>query len=189
MILGCDPGATGALARLTDGGDLLAVADVPIVEVRGRKRVSAPGLAALLREWAPRLAVIEQVGTRPGEGAVGAFAFGYSAGLIEGACAMAGIPVVFVQPAVWKRGMKVTADKGSSRLMAQRLWPAHAALFARVKDDGRAESALIGFYGRMLWQRERSSALETPFGVSPPSGDGSPSEIGKGAEGRPMGAS
>ena len=110
MILGCDPGATGALARLTDGGDLLAVADVPIVEVRGRKRVSAPVLAAILREWAPRLAVIERTGAMPGQGVSSSYAFGYSAGLIEGACAMAGIPVVFVQPAVWKRGMKVTAE-------------------------------------------------------------------------------
>ncbi|OWP36744.1 hypothetical protein CEG88_26105, partial [Klebsiella aerogenes] len=45
--------------------DLLAVADVPFVEVRGRKRVSAPVLAAILREWAPRLAVIERTGAMP----------------------------------------------------------------------------------------------------------------------------
>lgn len=158
MIAGFDPGATGALARLTDGGDLLAVCDMPVVEVRGKQRISAPGVAVILREWAPRLAVIEAVGVRPGEGAVGAFSFGYGAGLLEGACAMAGIPVVFVQPAVWKRAMKVTADKGACRLMAQRLWPAHAASFARVKDDGRAEAALVGFYGRAQWQRGEVAA-------------------------------
>lgn len=158
MIAGFDPGVSGALARLTDGGDLLAVADMPVVEVRGRSRISAPAVAHLLREWQPRLAVIEQVGTRPGEGAVGAFSFGYGAGLLEGACAMAGIPVVFVQPAVWKRALKVTADKGACRLMAQRLWPAHAASFARVRDDGRAEAALIAFHGRAQWQRAEVAA-------------------------------
>lgn len=153
-----DPGASGALARLTDGGDLLAVADMPVVEVGGRRRISAPLLAGILREWAPRLAVVERVGARPNQGVSGMFAFGYGAGMIEGMCAMAGIPLVFVQPAVWKRALKVTADKGSSRLMAQRLWPAHAASFARVRDDGRAEAALIGFHGRAQWQRAEVAA-------------------------------
>ncbi len=158
MIVGFDPGATGALARLTDGGDLLAVADMPVVEVRGKRRVSAPLLAAIVREWAPRLAVIEEVGSRPGEGHAGAFAFGRSAGVLEGVCAMAGVPVVLARPDVWKRALKVTADKGSCRLMAQRLWPAHAASFARVRDDGRAEAALVAFYGRTQWQRTEAAA-------------------------------
>lgn len=158
MLVAFDPGVTGALARLTDGGDLLAVADMPVVEVRGKRRISAPGVAHILREWQPRLAVVEQVGVRPKEGAVGAFSFGYGAGLLEGACAMAGIPVVFVRPEVWKRALKVTADKGSCRLMAQRLWPAHAASFARVKDSDRAEAALLGFYGRAQWQRAEVAA-------------------------------
>lgn len=154
MILGIDPGATGGLALLTDGGDLLDVVDMPIVEVRGKKRVAAPLLAQIIAGWQPRLAVIEQVGAMPGQGVSSMFTFGYSAGLLEGACAMGGIPVVFVVPAVWKRAMKVTADKGGCRLMAQRLWPAHAGSFARVRDDGRAEAALIGFHGRAQWQRE-----------------------------------
>lgn len=158
MIVGFDPGASGALARLTDGGDLLAVADMPVVEVGGKRRVSAPLLAAILREWAPRLAVVERVSAMPNQGVSGMFAFGYGAGVIEGMCAMAGIPVVFVQPAVWKRALKVTADKGACRLMAQRLWPAHAASFARVKDHDRAEAALIGFYGRAQWQRAEAAA-------------------------------
>jgi coenzyme F420-reducing hydrogenase alpha subunit len=34
-------------------------------------------------------------------------------------------------------------SKDASRAEAIRRWPGHAALFARVKDDGRAEDALI----------------------------------------------
>ena len=154
MVLGADPGQTGALALLTDGGDLLEVADMPTVKVNGKDRVSAPLLSGIFRAWAPRLVVIERVGAMPGQGVSSMFAFGYSAGILEGAAAMAGLPVVFVQPAVWKRALKVTKDKGVCRQMAQRLWPAHAASFARVRDDGRAEAALVGFYGRMQWQRE-----------------------------------
>lgn len=38
-------------------------------------------------------------------------------------------------------------SKDAARSEAIRRWPDHAALFARVKDDGRAESALIGIAG------------------------------------------
>lgn len=156
-IVGCDPGATGGLAFLTDGGDLLHVQDMPMVEIAGKKRVSAPLLVAVLRQWAPRMAVIELVGAMPGQGVSSMFAFGYAAGVLECACAASGAAVTFVTPPVWKRAMKVTKDKGSSRMMAQRLWPAHAGDFARVRDDGRAEAALIGFYGRAQWQRDQAA--------------------------------
>lgn len=147
MILGIDPGATGALALLTDAGELLRAADMPVVEINGKRRVSAAELSRLIREWAPQRTIIEQVGAMPGQGVASMFAFGYSAGVLEGACVGLGVPVSFVRPDVWKRAMRVTKDKGACRLMAQRTWPAQSALFARVKDDGRAESALVGLYG------------------------------------------
>ncbi len=156
-IVGCDPGAKGGLAFLTDGGDLLHVEDMPAIDVGGRARVSASLLVALLRRWAPRLAVIEQVGAMPGQGVSSTFTFGYAAGVLECACAASGAAVTFVAPAAWKRGMRVTKDKGSSLQMAQRLWPAQADRFARVRDEGRAEAALIGSFGRAQWQRERGA--------------------------------
>ena len=167
-IAGFDPGAEGGIAFLTDGGDLLHVEDMPMIEVAGKKRVSAALLGALLREWAPRLAVIEQVGAMPGQGVSSMFAFGYSAGILFGACAALNIPTTFVQPAAWKRAIKVTKDKGSSRQMAQRLWPAHAARFIRVRDDGRAEAALIAFHGRAQWQRESATEPSRPAQVRLP---------------------
>lgn len=154
MIIGVDPGIHGAVALVTDGGDLLRVWDMPVVEVRGKKRVSAPLLAGIVREAQARLAVLEDVGAMPGQGVTSMFSFGRSAGLGEGICAALGVAVVMVRPADWKKSLKVTADKGSCRQMAQRLWPAMAGEFARVKDDGRAESALIAFFGRAQWQRD-----------------------------------
>jgi crossover junction endodeoxyribonuclease RuvC len=41
----------------------------------------------------------------------------------------------------------VGARPGEGRAEAIRRWPSHASLFARVKDDGRAEAALIGVAG------------------------------------------
>ena len=158
MVVGIDPGAKGAFAALNNDGDLLDVVDMPSVDVAGKPRVSAAGVATILNDWKPRLAVVERTGAMPGQGVSSMYAFGYSCGLVEGACAMASVPLAFVQPATWKKAMRVTADKGSSRLMAQRLWPRHAALFARVRDDGRAEAALIGFHGRGRWHLEAVAA-------------------------------
>jgi len=118
----------------------------------GRARNSI-SLAAIASENSPQTpdpnrAFVEHVAARPGEGAVGAFAFGRSRGIIEGVLGAAGIPVTFVTPAAWKRAVGIPgASNDASRSDAIRRWPAHAALFARKKDDGRAESALIGIAG------------------------------------------
>ena len=96
-------------------------------------------------------AYVEYVGARPGEGAVGAFAFGRSRGVIEGVLGALAIPVTFIAPAAWKRTIGIPPGKegakDAARAEAIRRWPEHAALFARKKDDGRAEAALIAVAG------------------------------------------
>jgi crossover junction endodeoxyribonuclease RuvC len=62
--------------------------------------------------------------------------------------AAAGVPVTFLTPPAWKRAVGLTlASKDASRSEVIRQWPGHAALFARIKDDGRAEAALIAAAG------------------------------------------
>jgi crossover junction endodeoxyribonuclease RuvC len=96
-------------------------------------------------------AFVEYVGARPGEGAVGAFAFGRSRGVVEGVLGACGVPVTFLTPPVWKRAVGIPPGKDrakdDARSEAIRRWPGQAALFARVKDDGRAEAALIAVAG------------------------------------------
>ena len=89
-----------------------------------------------------RVAVVEEVGAMPGQGVTSMFNFGYSAGIIAGVVAGLQLPIVMYRPAVWKRQAGVPADKGAARQMAQRYWPGSRA-FDRVKDDGRAEAALL----------------------------------------------
>lgn len=67
-------------------------------------------------------------------------------GIAEGVVAGAGWPLTYVSPAKWKRDLRLSADKGASRRRAIELWPSWAELFARVKDDGRAEAALIAHW-------------------------------------------
>lgn len=143
LILGVDPGAYGAFAWVTGDGHLIDTGDMPVIDVRGKKRVTASGLASILTARAVSLVVIEGVHAMPRQGVSSAFYFGYAAGLCEGVAAGLGIPVEIVGSAVWKRKAGVSADKGAARQMASRLWPGAASQFCRVRDDGRAESALL----------------------------------------------
>jgi len=83
------------------------------------------------------------------------FTFGRGLGIVEGVALGAGIPVRWVSPAKWKRALGLSADKGASRRRAIELWPAQSAMFARVKDDGRAEAALIAYWWLHFGERAR----------------------------------
>jgi hypothetical protein len=153
LILGIDIGSQGAVALLTSAGELLEIADMPILRdgPRGRPNVSAALLADIVVKMKAATAYVEFVGARPGEGAVGAFAFGRSRGVIEGVCGAAGLPLSFLTPSHRKRLVGIAPGKDGAKDIARseaiRRWPAHASLFARVKDHDRAEAALIAFAG------------------------------------------
>ena len=152
-IIGIDIGAAGALALLSDAGELLAIEDMPVLDdgPASRKTVNAALLADIVRRWQPARAWIEYVGARPGEGAVGAFSFGRSAGAVAGVLGALGVVSATIAPAAWKRVVGIAPGrdgaKDAARSEAIRRWPAHAARFARKRDDGRAEAALIAVAG------------------------------------------
>lgn len=146
-IIGIDPGIQGAVAWVSPAGHLIEVADLPVQKIKGRSVLMPAVLAAMLAKRPPAHAYLEKVGTRPGEGAVGAFSFGRGVGMIEGVLAALGVPMTPVTPNEWKREQRLTADKGAARARAAQLWPGLAGQFMRVKDDGRAEAALIARHG------------------------------------------
>lgn len=145
LVIGVDPGKSGALAVL-DGSTLVAIHDMPVAG----KIISPALLDELVHNHVDPLAdapygvaVIEDVHAMPGQGVASMFSFGRSLGVVEGVLAGNGFGLRYVTPAAWKRAMRLTTDKGASRRRACELWPNRAAWFARVKDDGRAEAALI----------------------------------------------
>ena len=84
----------------------------------------------------------------------GAFNFGVFAGCVHGVLGALGMPMSLVSPGVWKPAMGLrrglnesqAQNKTRARSLAIKLWPEKASEFARVKDDGRAESVLIARY-------------------------------------------
>ena len=156
FIIGIDPGVNGAIAIIEDNGKLVQVFDMPAIEVlignKTKRRVSPEILAAKLKLYADQgaRAWVEQVNAMPGQGVTSMFAFGEAFGLARGVLSGLRVPTYTVQPARWKKAMGVNAGKDGSRAKAAQLWPAAAMEFRRVKDDGRAEAALIAEYGRLL---------------------------------------
>ena len=143
ITIGVDPGLSGAIALVRDG-ELVVVHDMPVLG----GQVSAQ-LLADLEDWSATdlgTVVIEDVHAMPKQGVSSSFGFGRSKGVVEGVFAGARRPLTYVSPATWKRDLRLTKDKGSSRRRAVELWPGKADLFKRVKDDGRAEAALIAWW-------------------------------------------
>ena len=152
IVLGIDPGAGGALAFFNIEKGILDIVDMPIVEVlRGKKikrEISAAMLSALVRARSPTIAFVERVGAMPGQGVSSMFQFGRGVGTIEGVLAALEIPTHYASPQAWQKEMGVRGgSKDASRARAAELFPAYASQFARVKDDGRSDAALISCYG------------------------------------------
>jgi crossover junction endodeoxyribonuclease RuvC len=154
IYLGVDPGASGAVAALDDHGNLLCVDDLPYID----GHVVPPLLAdVLLRGDGPRAAWVERAQSMPGMGVSGAFRYGAGYGVVLGVLGALNIPVHTVPPSVWKKAAGLSRDKAASRRRAADLWPGHAELFARARDDGRAEAALIARHGWLVERKEAAA--------------------------------
>lgn len=155
-VLAIDPGVTGAIAVAYRSH--VVTADMPTYKVRKATRVNLHELAAKLTEFRDtldvRAAVVEHVGAMPRQGVSSAFNFGFTTGAIHGILAALGFEAHTVTPAQWKFGVGLKPDpdadkharKACSRARAIELFPDYAYLFARAKDDGRAEAALMAWW-------------------------------------------
>lgn len=150
-VIGIDPGLSGAIALLDDG-DGIDVFDMPVLELarsgKKRREIDPTRLDDLIRSLRGNRAVLEQAGSRPGQGVASSFAFGKGYGLVLGILVAHGIPYTVVHPTVWKKALHVPAGKDAARARASQLFPGSAQRWTRAKDDGRAEAALIALWGR-----------------------------------------
>ena len=151
-FMGIDPGAFGAIAILDKDSRELVIIDMPTLKVKRGPRVvnqvDAHMLADALRGHvtADTSALIEKVHAMPGQGVSSMFSFGRAAGIVEGVLAGLSVSFELIPPATWIKSMRTFGGKDGSRQRAQELFPDYAHLFARKKDDGRAEAALLACY-------------------------------------------
>lgn len=152
IIMGIDPGLSGAVAACDTIAGSMVLFDIPTFSLsrngKSKREIDAVQLANLIAaDRHPNHAFVEQVGAMPGQGVSGMFAFGKAYGIIIGVLAARGVPVTFVNPRVWKKALGVPTAKDGARARASQLMPASAEHWTRVKDDGRAEAALIAYWG------------------------------------------
>jgi crossover junction endodeoxyribonuclease RuvC len=152
-VIGIDPGLSGAIAVI-NGTDSLIVIDMPTMTVerngKAKRQVSATELAELLYLYSNKDCHVycERVSAMAGQGVTSVFSFGRSFGMIEGILAAFKLPVTYVAPATWVKGVKRGAGKDASRQRAMELFPENQADFKRVKDDGRSDASLIAYWGK-----------------------------------------
>lgn len=150
VFAGIDPGLDGAVALV--GPDHIEVFDMPTFELKGKRRLDLFGLARFFDLHGSKMvrATIEEPNSMPGQGVASMFKFGFNCGVAQMAAACSFIPTKLVKPAAWKGAMGLSADKDASRALASRMFPKFGHLWARKRDDGRAESVLLAIYGSKL---------------------------------------
>lgn len=149
-VWGIDPGLNGAIALFDMTEGHLEVFDMPVMEINKKRQVN-PQLLANILEQHESPVFIEQVGARPGQGVSSMFNFGKSYGICLGVSAGLKLPTTTVSPVVWQRKLKVEKGKDANRLRAVQTFPNFSDLFARKKDDGRADAALIAHWGAVFF--------------------------------------
>ena len=149
IIVGVDPGFSGAIAHYCTKTKDLDVVDMPtILNSKGKVEIDVHSLLHLLEpEAKDRMAVIEQVASRPGQSSVATFRFGMGYSALIACVAANKTPMYFVTPSKWKKYFGLSSDKDTSRQLAIQRWPDHYEKFKLKKHDGRAEAALICLYG------------------------------------------
>jgi crossover junction endodeoxyribonuclease RuvC len=142
IVLGIDPGISGAYAFYWPNRDMVAVEDAPIID----GNIDAANMASAIDIMHPSVAIIERVSAMPKQGVSSTFKFGVAYGVVQGIVAAHQIPIHFVTPTTWKKHFNLSPDKEQSRARAIHLWPRQAEMFKRKKDHGRAEAALLARY-------------------------------------------
>jgi crossover junction endodeoxyribonuclease RuvC len=166
VALGIDPGIRGGLAVVDDHdgvGHLLGAIDIPVIGTGARERVDVAAVRDWILQHRPGFALIERAQAMPRQGASSGFKYGRATGALEAAVVVCAVPLEIIEPTAWKRFWKLPPkDKERSRQRALELFPAAHTLLARKKDHGRAEAALLAFYGL-----RNSRVIAAPPGAQP----------------------
>lgn len=159
LVIGVDPGLTGAISLLCSERGLLECEDLPTCgngQSTGKmlRWIDASALQSMLWDWSVRHGFAEQsvhacierpipMPTLPAQTVASQFdTFGVIRALVSGKVMPDGMTII--NPRDWKKLFGLGTDKDASRATAKRLYP--DAPVTRVKDHNRAESILIGHW-------------------------------------------
>ncbi len=171
IVLGCDPGCSGALAFLDECTNrIVGLYDMPAVDGERRTEVDFRALVALVEKHNPRLCVTEDVWAWAKNSAQSAFNFGSAYGCLVGAFGYMRRNLIRVRPQLWQATMfplgglvEQHETKAASVFVASKLYP-DAQLIrpkARKPSHDRSDAVLIAAYGSRVYPNVMVSTKPT----------------------------
>ena len=154
LIIGVDPGLSGAICFFEDG-KILDVVEMPTM-TEGKKNKRQVNGSQVYNEISKKIkqvdkkdikVIIEQVSAMPGQGVTSMFNFGQSYGILKGMCSAMQLPMYFVRPAKWKKyfGL-INTEKDASRTKAIEIFPYFSSNLSKKKDSNKADAILIASF-------------------------------------------
>lgn len=152
LVIGIDPGLSGAIAVL---GDFEQVMKLPVVDKDIDISKVTDWLIDLTRKDNYTLAVIEKVGamSKNGmkQGVTSMFRFGHATGEVTGMIKTLGIPLMRATPQQWKKVVLAgtSKDKDAAIAYVRMRYPELSLLptpRSRVPDNGMADAVCIAEY-------------------------------------------
>lgn len=140
-LIGIDLGKQGAFAVIDDYDGALSVKTHDMPATLDAKRQLISDIGVVKCAWVERPFFPRMIGIK------NAVTIAKAYGELKACLFFAGIPTFEVDPSAWKKSMHLTSDKNASRALASQYFPDCSDQWQRVKDDGRAEAALIAYYG------------------------------------------
>ena len=162
LIIGIDPGISGAICFLQDG-KILDVIEMPTM-IEGKKNKKQVNGSQIYNEICKRIdkiekqeirIVIEHVSAMPGQGVTSMFNFGQSFGILKGISSAMQLPMYFVRPAKWKKYFNlINSEKDASRTRAIEIFPYFSSQLSKKKDSNKADAILIASFHHETYKIE-----------------------------------
>ena len=166
IIIGIDPGISGAICFIKNG-KIIDVVEMPSMAEgkKNKRQVNGAEVTNIFnkvintnhdkmgsRDENEVKVVIEHVTAMPGQGVTSMFNFGQSFGVIKGICAAMQLPIFFVRPAKWKKHFElINTQKDASRTKAIEMFPKISPILSKKKDSNKADAILIAsFYENII---------------------------------------
>ena len=154
LIIGIDPGISGAICFFEDG-QVKEIMDMPVMAdgKKNKRQINGPQvyneILKRINKFQKKdiIVVIEQVSAMPGQGVTSMFNFGQSFGVLKGICSAMQLSMFFIRPAKWKKyfGL-IKTEKDASRTKVIEIFPYISSQLSRKKDSNKADSVLIASF-------------------------------------------
>ena len=154
LIIGIDPGISGAICFFEDG-QVKEIIDMPVMAdgKKNKRQVNGPQtyneISKRINTFPKKdiIVVIEQVSAMPGQGVTSMFNFGQSFGVLKGICSAMQLSMFFIRPVKWKKyfGL-IKTEKDASRTKVIEIFPYISSELSRKKDSNKADAVLIASF-------------------------------------------